>query len=324
MAEAAPAVPVTIIPSTVKPTATPAPAAIPAPAADATAAELADYRAKVREAEARALTEKKTRITERRQWEAEKKGLGEKLSKLSEYEKREREAKLNPSAYLEGVYGKDWYDRVVEAKVSGGAPTADTVALEIQRVRDEMEAKFSAEKSERAKAEEAAANQRVQEARQSLRYQGDALVKASAAEYPLLSKLPNPGAAIAQHIEEQFNEAHAKRQEGEEVFALSPKEAAEAIETMLYGFAEAAAQHEKYQPKLRERLTPQKVNGSLGATSQQQSAVQQPQSAQQPERRTLSNALTGSTPGRQAPRSDAERRERAIAAYNASRFKAPA
>jgi len=323
MAEAAPVVPVTVIPSTQKPVA-PKPAAAPVapapeapPPADASKAELAAYKDRLAKKE-------REYITERRKWEGERKGLGEKLSKLSEYEKREREAKLNPSAYLESVYGKDWYDRVVEAKVSGGAPTADTVALEIQRVRDEMEAKFSAEKSERAKAEEAAANQRVQEARQSLRYQGDALVKASAAEYPLLSKLPNPGAAIAQHIEEQFNEAHAKRQEGEEVFALSPKEAAEAIETMLYGFAEAAAQHEKYQPKLRERLTPQKVNGSLGAPSQQQSAVQQPQSAQQPERRTLSNALTGSTPGRQAPRSDAERRERAIAAYNATRSKAPA
>lgn len=233
-----------------------------------------------------------------------KNGLGAKLSKLSEYEKREQLAKLNPPEYLKGIYGDGWYDTVMSTHANG-VPTANLLAAELQKVREE----FRQTLEQREEASRAAAKSAEQSEYEAARADTVAncrgFYESKTAEYPIFKKLGD-----AQRIGEMLTariEAHA-RATGK---LLSTQEAADGLESDMWGLVEEAASHDKYRGRLQEKLKPATVSPSSGASGAPQSST----------RRTLSNHLTATTTGRTPPRSDAERQERAIQAFNAARAK---
>lgn len=328
MAEAAPAAPApgpaagsprqaqtvtnaTVVPRPLgKPSGTPAPVeAITTPTVDPLKVE------RERLADEKRILEVKMARLQRKHVEESKtkeKTWGEKLSKLTEYEKRDAQAKINKTAYLESLYGKDWYDQIVAEKLNGGAPTADVVASEIAKLREEFEARLTAKDAERTKALEESAKQSASHARQQLRSDGMAFWKNSGKEFPALEGLGGEeeiGQMLAQRLEQHYNST-CKRDEDGRILAdgeiLSLKQVAEALEAQVLSLAEKAVHHAKYA----ERLGPKKAQPAtpaVGGPSYAQSSAQ---------RRTLSNDMTASTTTTRAPPvSDEERRERAAAAY---------
>lgn len=299
-----------------KPSTPQTPAAPVAPAESAEAGALKAELAKV-EASRRDI-EKKERdhVVKVRKFSEEQKTLGAKLTRLSELEKRDQQAKLNPTSFLKGLYGDKWYDVVTEAKLNGVAP-ADLVQSEIERVREDFEKKL-ADKDAQAKAErEAEAKTAIEEARASLLGEAKAFVSSASKDYPIFEGYsPDTMAAIlAQRIETEYNKAFDKNKAtGAPTLRLSTKEAAELVEQDMLAIAEKAAAHEKYRPKLAEKMKPPTPAPVVGGPRLQRPEPQQ--------RRTLSNDVTGSTPGKAPPVSDDERRQRAIAAFNAHHAKA--
>ncbi len=279
----------------------------------------------VADAEAmRAANEKRARVyaAEQRKFADEKKGIGAKLSEYDQLKRVQAQAKLNPAAYLESLYGKDWYDRIVETKLNGGAPTADTVALEVEKVREEFSKKFEEHKSEQTKAQAEAQQQRIQSELRAFSNQAVEFAKSNLKEYPIFERLGGEeqvGATLVQRIRTEHDRTIQREPETGAVLkagkVLSLKEAADAVEADLIAIAETAFGHDKYRPKLTEKLKPATVAVSGGPQLRRTEVV---------ERRTLSNDLTATTPGRQPATTDEERRQRAIAAFNAVRAKAPA
>lgn len=286
-------------------------APVEAPEVSAAKAELARVEAARREVEKK----EREHVLKTRKLSEEKKTWGEKLSKLAEYEKREKFAKTNPAGYLQSIYGDKWHDVVTEARINGVAP-ADLVAEAIENVRSEVEQKF-AEKEKAAAAEREAQHQAaIQQTRRTLAANAHAFVTANAKDYPIFEGEPPEkiAALLAQRIETEYNSQWSKNQAtGATTIPLSIKQAADLVEQEMLAIAEKAAAHEKYRPKLTERMKPPVPAAPVGAKSQQVPTQQ---------RRTLSNDVTGSTPGRAAPVSEEDRRQRAIAAFNAARNKA--
>lgn len=244
---------------------------------------------------------------------AKDKTWGEKLSKLSEYEKWEQQAKLNPAA-LERLYGEKWYDKIVEAKVSG-APPADMIASEIAKVREELEAKFSARDEARTKSEAAARQSQDAQVRRELHAEGMQFVKTSGADFPALGDLGPPdrvAALLTQRMEQKYNSTVEKDESGAIVThgqVMTMREAAEELETEILAITEKAVKHAKYASRFTPSKSPAAVIGGP--------VLQQPSQ----QRRTLSNELTASTSRRTPPANENDRRERAIAAFNSMRSK---
>lgn len=294
---------------TATPKATPSPAPAPAApvAAPAKSPEVAALEAKLAESEKRArimLQRQSEKLTNEAKKERE--GLGSKLGRLTELEKREQRAKLDPSGYLADVYGKDWYDIVINAKLNNGAPTADAVALKLAEVEEKFESKLKArdEAQTKALAEREAAS--VAESRREQLAVASEFWTNGSKDYPLVEGLGAPeqvAAEIARRREAHY-EATMKRDESGRFLAhgqiIPLQKVAELWEAELVKLAERAAGHEKYAGKLAPKP-----------------AVAAPKDVGQPQRRTLSNDLTGSTQTRSAPANDSERRARAIAAYEA-------
>ncbi len=240
----------------------------------------------------------------------ERDGFGAKLTRLGELEKMHAQAKLNPEAFLKGVYGEGWYDAVVSAKLNNGVPTADVLASEIAKVEEKFEAKFKAREEELAKqtAAQSAAQREAElnQARRQLTAEAAQVWKAKADEYPLVAGLGTPeaiAAELARRAEAHYNRTTKKDETGSilvdgEVPSL--QKLAESWEGELVALAERAAAHAKYAGKFALK----------SAAPVSPNVVQQP-------RRTLSNDLTGRTPARSAPANDSEKRERAIAAFEA-------
>ncbi len=318
-----PAAPVvTLKPSLTAPKAAPV-APTPAPEAPEVAAARTAL-AKAEKLQADINKKTKEQIAERRRWDGEKKTFGEKLKAADEFAKLKSQAKLNPTAFLKSVYGDNYYDTLVESKINGNAPTADTVALELERMEERIEAKYAAREAERAKQADESQTRAVAQARRQLSAEAAEFWKANDKDYPVFHKLGDESAVanmLSQRIEAEYNRTTQRDEAGEVLRdgrVMTMKEAADALEADILAIVDEAASHEKYQPKLRERLQPQKPSGSLVRPQPQtQPSQQQPQSSQQT-RRTLSNDLTGSTPGRSPPVSDADRLARSIAAYNAA------
>ncbi len=311
--------------STPKPTnGASSPAQPPAPPAEAP--EVLEAKRVMSEAEAlRASVEKAKRVHA-----AETKKIGAKLSEYeqlkkwkTEQERLESQAKLNKSAYLRAKFGDDWYEQILQEKANGGAPTADTVAYEVERVREEFSKKFEEHTKSQQEAQQRAQEEQVQA---SLRAFGDEAVsfaKANLKDYPIFERLGGEeqvGAAIVARIRAEHDRSLKRDEEGRVISkgkVLTMKEAADAIEADLIAIAESAVGHDKYKPRLTEKFKP--VSTVPRGT---EAPVGGPRLGRTEERRTLSNDLTGATPGRQPPRTDAERRERALAVYNATRAKA--
>lgn len=269
----------------------------------------------------------KEAIVERRKFEAQLKELSPKAQRLVEIEKRDAMAKLNPPEFLKSIYGEKWYDTVVESKLNG-APPADVVAAEISRVEDRFNAELAKrDAAEKARQDAASKAQQSSQLRQ-IRDEMGRYFSASKAEYPALEarygNAEGVGNAIFGHIKAAWDKSAHYDESGRLISntqALTFKEAADALEDTERSFAEKVAAHEKYAPKFREALTPKPMSNTMGAPklqAQQQNQQQQNSqtSSQQQVRKTLSNDITGSTPGRQPPANPEERRRRAIERYN--------
>lgn len=293
----------------------------PDPVADAKKV-LADAEAKLQAAEKRA----RIHAIEARKFADEKKGIGAKLSEYekltkwkAEQERLDSQAKLNKAAFLRAKFGDDWYDQIVQEKLNGGAPTADTVALEVARVEEKLEKKFQEREEERIKAQQEAQNREIQAELRAFAGRAVDFVKTNLKDYPIFKKLGSEeaiGNQLVQIIRNEHDRTIQRDQETGAVLSpghvLSLKEAADALEAYHVGVAEEAAAHEKYKSKLTEKLKP----AGLPVTGAPQLR------RTEGERRTLSNDLTATTTGRKPVQSDDERRERAIAAYAAARSKA--
>lgn len=267
-----------------------------------------------------AALEKRQAIAEKNRVTEERKTWGEKLKRLGEFEKREQSAKLDPAGFLKSVYGDNWSDVVMEAKVSG-TPPANLVAAEMQRLRDELEAKETARAEEAKKNQAAQQQQGVEQARRQLRGEASDFLKASGQEYPALEAIGDASAiagALSHRIELEYNRSEQRDESGQvtrDGRVLTMREAAELIEADILALAERVAGGAKYQEKLRAKLSPAPTKSPaapLGGPVVQRTETN---------RKTLSNDLTGSTPGRAPPTTEADRRARALAAFEAARSK---
>lgn len=283
------------------------------PAGDAAAQREAQMRARE---EAIAKREKVFR-DEAKKAAADKSGLGAKLSRLGELEKwkseKEREeqlANLNPPEFAKKRWGDNWHERLNLAAVNG-VPPADLIAAEMSKMRDDFEAKFRERDEAAIKSTQEASQRAYQESRSAVRTDCDDFYGANVAEYPLLETYGPPehvGAILASFVEQQF--ATTKK-------LLSAKEAADKLESIEAERLEKAAAHEKYRQRLQDKMKP----ASLAIAGGAQGVPGAPRHIA--ERRTLSNNLTASTPGRAPPVSDEERERRAIEAWNAAHNRKP-
>jgi hypothetical protein len=299
----------------VTPAAAVVPAAPAAPATPAAPAVVADPNiARLAELEKAHEQKKRELIVNRRQWENERKTLSERAAKAAEYEKREAQAKLNPPAYLKSIYGDGWYDKLVEARISG-APPADVIADELARMEEKVEKKFADRDAARAKAEAEAQQQGQTAARRQLTAEASDFYEAKGAEYPILETLGNAenvAAHIAQRIEQEYHRTTVRDASGallRDANVLTSQEAADLIEKDLLAIADRAAGHDKYAGKLRERLTPAKpavsVAGGLKVVPKSQAAKSQQAPVEPSSNRTT----------------DSDRTQRALATYEARRRK---
>lgn len=299
------------------------PASGAAPAAPAVDPQLAKWEQVKADAETKlAAAEKARRVheAEARKFANEKKGIGAKLSEYEQLKKLQSQAKMNKAAFLKATFGDDWYDQIVAERVSGGAPTADTVALEVEKVREEFAKKLEEQRADYEKQQRETQRRQIETELRTFNLQAVEFAKASAKDYPIFETLGNDeqvASAIVQRIRAEHDKTIKRDEETGAVLVagkvLSMKEAAELIESDLIAIAEKAAGAEKYRARLTEKFKPATVSPVGGPQLRRTETV---------ERRTLSNDLTATTAGRQPATTDEERRQRAIAAYSAVRAKA--
>lgn len=296
------------------PVAAEAPAAAPAaPAVDA-AKELEARLGKLQHE--RDLKVREVVVT-RRQYETQLKQAQQRIAQLEQLEKAQQTAKINPVAYAREAWGDNWYDVLTEAKLNG-VPPADLIAAEMGRMREEFAGELSRRDAE-AQRQARVAAQRAQE--QQLRagmadVQGGfrEFFEARGDNYPALAERYGGDSqaisrALFQHAKQvwdasvQYDEAGNMVRPGQ---VLDPKSAAEALEK----------RERDLVAKIQGRLTPTPNNAPIGGPRLQSQSSQQ---QQQQTRRTLSNALTASTPGMKPANTQADKRARAISAFNAAR-----
>ena len=247
-------------------------------------------------------------IVERRKWEGEKKGLSEKLKDAEFGARIKKEGQVNRGAIAKEIWGDKWYEALTEAQLSGGAPTAESVALELEKRDKAWEEKLNAKDKA---AEENALKARAAQTQQGLqRFQGSvaAGLKANAEKVPALLERHGSEAAAAEAIVARIRKHH------DETFDPETRKG----EVLQWGKValELEAEERAIAERIGKRLTPAQNSGG-----NPQPKVQQPQgsSLQQVSRKTLSNDLTASTQGsRPAPRNDEERAKRMRDAYEAA------
>ncbi len=281
-----------------------APAAAPAVDIAALTKERDDYKQRFES------IDKKLRVNtiEMKKFSDEKRGLGAKLSEHSSFEGAFKAAgltaadlrnfKVNPMPVLQKALGNDWYDKIVEMRLNGGAPTADAVAAEIARAKDEA---IAAVKDE-AQRERDSAAQRQREAAEAARAElardAGSFLEKSGGDYPVFEGYPREqvARAIAAFQEQEFHRTGK---------VVTTKEAADALEQAEVARAEKLAGIEKYRSKLTEKLKPASVVPVVGSRSAGERST---------ERRTLSNDLTATTPGaKRTARTDDERMKAILA-----------
>ena len=257
-------------------------------------------------------------IVERRKFEAQLRQQQQRISQLEKLEQREQMARLNPPEFLKSIYGENWYDKVVESKLNG-VPPADLLAAEMAKMREEFSGELSRRDAESQRQARVAAQQ-TQE-RQLRAGMADVqggfteFFSAKATDYPALAEryggdTQAVSRALFAHAKAAWDKTVQYDETGRMVApgqVLSPRDAAEALEKA----------ERELVAKIQGRLTPAPTGGSIGGP--RLSTQQQQQQTQQQQRRTLSNALTASTPGSRPAPSLADRRARAIQAFNAAR-----
>lgn len=288
--------------ATVKPTTPAAPVAPAAPTPEALALkserEKFEHQKRVDEVKLKRLSQK---VNSER--EAEKKTWGEKLSQVERFEKLKANAKLNPEPYFREILGDAYYEKLTEMRISGGAPAADIVAAKVAELEEKFEGKLKGLDEERKKQEQAqrdeAKKREAGETDQRLRAVMSQFWEANETEYPAI--------AAEGYTKQQISEALAK--EVRRQFNASAEVDAETGEVLKEGVApNLKALADKWEEGLVSRSKKVASLPKYAVPAGAKSEVQQP-------RRTLSNDLTGSTPGRQTPATtEAERMQRAIAA----------
>ena len=304
-AVAAPAV----VPTPKSVTPTPAPVATPpAPDSDAKYKALeTDFQRKSREA-----------ITERRKAATLATEAAAAKAELAAMKKAEEQLRLDPPGYLKAKLGDKWHESINEMVANGGAPTANIMQLELQKIREENDAKWKARDDAEAAARESGKTQATEQARRSIFADAAAFYRATGKEFPILAELGSETAVartIAQRIESEFHRTTELDADGNVLRGgkvLTPAEAAELIEADVLKWTRAAGSHEKYKAKLQ----PPPASSTV-VPSKQQQGQQQPSQV----RRSLTNNITGSTSPVTPPLSAKERRERVLAAYEAARKK---
>ena len=250
-----------------------------------------------------------------RAWEAEKKTLADRAAKAAEYEKREQMARLDPPGYLKSLYGDDWHTMVNDAKLNG-VPPGQLIQAEMQKLRDEFEAKDRARTEEANKSRESQRDQATEQARRGIFAEAAAFYREKGKEYPILAKLGGDAAVartIASRIEAEFNKSVEFDEAGnvsKQGRILTTSEAADLLEAEVLEWVAEAGKHEKYKAKLTPVAAPTTVSASL-----------KPQEKKSQARRSITNDITGSTTATKPPTTDRERRERAEAAFNEARAK---
>lgn len=262
-----------------------------------------EYRQKVEAAD------KKLRVNaiEMKKFADDKKGIG---AKLSAYEKMSKalEAsgltpedlmylKTNPDPALRKALGEDYYNKLVELRINGGALPAEVLPSLLERVKSDIRNEFE-EKAAKEKTEnERRANEAAQHARHQLTEEAGAFLEKSWSDYPIFEGNPKQGVAraIASYIENEFHRTGK---------VLTNKEAADAIEGAEIARAERLAGIEKYRAKLTEKLKPAIVP-TTGAPLNRRTEV---------ERRTLSNDLTATSQAQKRTQRTDEERMQAILA----------
>jgi hypothetical protein len=291
---------------------TPTPAAPTAPAPVVSVVD--ETAAKMKRLELAYNTTMRKSSEERRAWESEKKTLSERAAKAAEYEKREQMARLDPPSYLKSLYGDDWTKTLNEMVANGGAPPAQLIQAEMQKLRDEMEAKYKARDDEAAKRGESQREQAAEQARRGIFAEAASFYRENGKDYPILAKLGGDAAVartIANRIEAEFNRTVKFDADGsvsEQGRILTTSEAADLIESEVLDWVTEASKHEKYKAK----LTPAAPGGTVAPSKK-------PQDAKPQARRSITNDITGSTSATKPPASDAERRDRATKAFEEAR-----
>lgn len=303
------------------PTTPPPASATPPP--DATAAELKQWQERAKKAESERDLAKREEVVNRRKWDSEKKTFGEKLKEADEYSQLKKHAGVNPAAVAKKLWGDQWYEKLTAINVNGGAPTADSIAFELEQREQKLRQEFADKEAEREKAAQAREQQALDARLRAFNAQAVEYAKDAVKEFEALEQLGTPesiGAALVAHVRHVHDSTIQRDPDTGAVVkpgrVVTLKEAAEAIENHLLGLAEKVAEKPKYQEKLRAKLTPAKTPASTSpVVKSSQASSQGSQSLSQP-RRTLGNDLTGSTPPAPSKyRTEEQRTADALAAY---------
>ena len=334
MPEAAPAAPPAPVPSATTQRAPPAPppAAVEAPKAAETPKapeEKIEYIARLRQQEEAAAKERRAHLAERAKWQkaqAEARTYAEKLAVL---EKREAMAKLNPAEFLQGLYGEQWYNTMVETRLNG-VPPANLIAGEVQKLRDEFKASLEAQQKAQADAQQQQASRAAESARRAIL---EATTKAvEVGKYPALKERFGDSTAqvVAKYIEDEFNRTVQVDADGNVIrqgVVLGETEALKMLEKREREYSKRVA---ALAAEEEAQLTSEAKETTVAKKSQKPSVVpavselsvsQQQLSDGAVRRRTgLTNDITGTTkPPRPTLLSQAEREKRAIEAFMAAR-----
>lgn len=274
---------------------------------------LADREAKLKAREEALAKREKTFGNELQKYKSDNKGLGAKLSEYEQLKKWKSEAdtraelrKLNPVAALEEDFGKDWREKLTALSVNGVPPT-DLIAEALKRFEQRIDEKLANRDRQTQEQATAAERAEIEATRARVAGESSAFYESNANNYPVFERLGDAqriGEILGQRIEQNFMRTGK---------VMTPKEAADALESDMLGIAETATKSEKYRDRLQPGTKPANHSEATGKLGGGGSTNDSPGST----RRTLSNDLTASSSGRAPPRSDEERMARSIAAFNA-------
>lgn len=272
------------------PTTTPPPpaAVVPPPARPAAPAEDPRFAA---------LAAKESAIVKaQREIAAQRDSFAKERQEYEAWKQQRTQATRNPEVLAKEVWGDNWYDKLTEFRLNGQQVTPDIIA---QTVSEQLSA-FEKRQADARAAQEATqreqAQAQAQQAYDNFKQETHAFVAGRGEEYELIN-LHGAHNLVTRAIEQHF-EATQK--------IMTAKEAADLVEAHLA---------EQVQKSLATKRFTAKAQPQPNGESQREGSAQP---------RTLTNALTGSTP---APNegvsmySDAERIRRAIAAGEAARRK---
>lgn len=224
---------------------------------------------------------------------------------LESFRSQRQSIKMNPAALLEAELGKDWYDKITEFRLNGNKPTAELVAASLDEKLEAFKREQEDAKKRQADEQQKQADVERQEAMTKFRSDAIDFVKSKGDEYELTALYESEDLVPA-IIEKHFNDTTERDEQGRFVKpgkVLSFKEAADLVEKHLEEKHAKARAAKKFQ-----------------AQTQPTDPVAPKREDPQHRRATLSNDMTASTPAAlPPPRSDEERRERALAAYEKAR-----